>query len=80
MKLSKSTQDSEPLSLGISLTAIQMSMFFSFILISSFAPDLLKIKVPLVELPLSFMWGLAVIFCGVLLTVFYVNHTNSREG
>lgn len=69
----------EPLRLSLLLTALQVCVFFSFILISCFESNALRAAVPGLDLPLSFVFGLGVIACGTLLTVAYVIRTNAME-
>lgn len=66
--------------LGVALTAIQVAVFFSFISLCTFHPDLLAQDVPGIGVPLSFLTGLAVIACGIVLTAIYVAVANRSAG
>lgn len=72
------TADTENLKLGIYLAAIQISVFFSFVLYCAFH----RSQVPLTlkdGIPTPFIFGLLVILCGVVLTILYVQLTNRQE-
>ncbi|ANF58073.1 DUF485 domain-containing protein [Halotalea alkalilenta] len=71
------TKDNESLAFGLSLTALQMFVYLSFILVSCFHAEELRRNVPIIDLPLSFVFGLAVIVCGTALTIIYVVHANA---
>lgn len=68
--------DNERLGLGIALTAIQASAFFSFVFLCTFYPALLQQDLFAIGVPLSFIAGLAVIACGIVLTAIYVVVSN----
>ncbi len=69
----------ESLGLSLSLTALQVIVYFTFILMSCFSATSLGIIVPGIGLPLSFVFGLAVIIWGTVLTVYYVIRVNATE-
>ncbi|WP_454731678.1 MULTISPECIES: DUF485 domain-containing protein [Cupriavidus] len=67
----------EPLGFSLSLTALQVLVYFTFLLTSCFAADSLRATVPGTGLPASFVAGLLVIACGTLLTVIYVRRIDA---
>lgn len=74
-----SAKAEESLGLSLSLTAIQVVVYFAFILMSCFSAKSLGAIVPGIGLPLSFIFGLTVIACGTILTVYYVVRVNATE-
>ncbi|WP_110854784.1 DUF485 domain-containing protein [Paraburkholderia silvatlantica] len=73
--VSTSNQD-EHMRLGIVLTAIQVIVFFSFVSLCTFHPALLQRDALGIGVPLSFLAGLSVIACGIVLTAIYVAVSN----
>jgi uncharacterized membrane protein (DUF485 family) len=69
----------EPLGLSLFLTTVQVAVFFGFLLMGCFAPGTMQANVPRLGLPLSFVFGLAVIACGTMLTITYVIRANASE-
>jgi uncharacterized membrane protein (DUF485 family) len=70
----------EPLGMSLLLTSVQVIFFLSFLLTACFASKTMQVVVPGLGWPLSFVFGLAVIACGTLLTVMYVIRANASEG
>ncbi|RAR54234.1 DUF485 domain-containing protein [Paraburkholderia unamae] len=75
-----SSDRDEHTGLGITLTVIQVAVFFTFISLCTFHPALLEKDVFDIGIPLSFLSGLAVIACGIVLTAVYVGVANSGAG
>ncbi|CAN7315850.1 DUF485 domain-containing protein [Variovorax sp. LjRoot84] len=79
MKASPQTLSSEPIKLGLLLTAIQIAVYAGFILLCCFDVPVLRAEAS-AGVPLSFVLGFGVIACGVVLTAVYVFAANQREG
>ena len=73
----RTARNGESLAFGLSLTALQVLVYFAFIMAGCFYAQDLGMVVPGVGLPLSFVFGLAVIAWGTALTVFYVLRINA---
>jgi uncharacterized membrane protein (DUF485 family) len=70
--------DEEKLYLGIVLASIQVIVFFTFIYLCSFRAEYLNQDAFEIGIPLSFLCGLLVIACGVVLTAVYVITANHK--
>lgn len=70
------TPTDESLRLGAALTAIQVIVYFAFILSCSFFPTFMATSPLNIGVPMSFVFGLGVIGCGVILTIVYVGVSN----
>jgi uncharacterized membrane protein (DUF485 family) len=60
------------------LTAIMLVIFFGYILLIAFAPDLLGRRIAGEATTLGIPLGIGVILAGILLTGVYVHRANSR--
>ncbi len=60
------------------LTVIMLIIFFGYILLIAFAPDLLATRIGNGTTTVGIPIGIGVILCGVLLTGVYVGHANKR--
>ncbi|HEU5286579.1 MAG TPA: DUF485 domain-containing protein [Sphingomicrobium sp.] len=60
------------------LTAIMLVVFFGYILLIAFAPELLARRIGGGVTTLGIPLGIAVILCGILLTAIYVHRANRR--
>lgn len=69
----------ESLKFGVVLTMIQIVVYFAFILSCSYASPFMASDFIFTGVPVSFVFGLSVIACGVVLTIVYVLVTNKRE-
>jgi putative solute:sodium symporter small subunit len=78
MNATSTSSSSEPIKLGLLLTAIQIAVYAGFILTSCFNVPLLRTQGP-AGFPLSFVFGFGVIACGVVLTAIYVFAANQKE-
>lgn len=69
---------SEPIRLGLLLTAVQVAVFLAFILTCCFNVPLLRQDFG-TGIPLSFVFGFGVAACGVALTALYVVVANRSD-
>ncbi|GAB7538303.1 hypothetical protein BGC_45250 [Burkholderia sp. 3C] len=76
LRPSRHDGDDEHTRLGIALTVVQVLVFFGFMSLCTFQPALLRQDPLHLGLPLSFVAGLAVIVCGIVLTAAYVSVAN----
>ncbi len=60
------------------LTGIMLAVFFGYILLIAFAPELLARRIGGGVTTVGIPVGIAVILCGILLTGIYVHRANSR--
>jgi uncharacterized membrane protein (DUF485 family) len=60
------------------LTIIMLVIFFGYILLIAFAPDLLARPIGNGTTTVGIPLGIGVILCGILLTGVYVRHANRR--
>jgi uncharacterized membrane protein (DUF485 family) len=60
------------------LTVIMLIVFFGYILLIAFAPDLLARPIGNGTTTVGIPVGIGVILCGILLTGVYVRHANRR--
>ena len=59
------------------LTAIMLAIFFGYVLLIAFAPQVLALRISGTT-TLGIPIGIGVILCGILLTGIYVHRANSR--
>ncbi|RQW61097.1 DUF485 domain-containing protein [Vibrio viridaestus] len=71
--------NNKKIKLEILLSIVHCSMYFLFIYLCVFKVDLLRAKLFNSNLPISFAFGLMVIFSGVVLTFIYVFITNRKK-
>jgi len=73
----QTSEEHEPVMLGIALAALQVAVFFAFIGYCAFAAPTAPWEMG--QIPMQFLLGLLVIGCGAVLTVVYVLVSN-RQG
>ncbi|KAA8735588.1 DUF485 domain-containing protein [Acinetobacter qingfengensis] len=79
MKSLKNDEADEYIPLSIYFTILQILFYFSFILLGCFFNEFLATQIAVLNIPLSFAMGLAVILLGTFLTVIYVIVVNRNE-
>lgn len=70
----------ESLGFGLALTAVQVLVYFTFVLMCCFNARGMAFTVPVLDIPFAFAFGLLVILCGIVLTIIYVVRTNRMDG